>query len=179
MHTNASRAEAEIRQLEDEGQYNGMERPALDIAARDALERYYAQQDSGEDPDPAPVRKAIVATDLFDARELPDELAREVADVLLPSSNRRHAFHKGLADQQRKKVETRAALDEARQQLAHAVAMWSATPPWRLARRLRRGKNPARAVASESPRRPRLPRSRRPSADLIEVSGRSPEATRP
>ncbi|WP_405887215.1 hypothetical protein OG762_45800 [Streptomyces sp. NBC_01136] len=83
MHTNASRAEAEIRQLEDEGQYNGMERPALDIAARDALERYYAQQDSGEDPDPAPVRKAIVATDLFDARELPDELAREVADVLL------------------------------------------------------------------------------------------------
>jgi hypothetical protein len=99
LHTNASRAEAEVRQLEDERQYdrNGMERPELEIAARDALDRYYAQQDSGEDPDPAPVRKAIVATYLFDTRKLRDELAREVADVLLPSSNRRHAFHKGLA----------------------------------------------------------------------------------
>ncbi|MEE4419497.1 hypothetical protein [Streptomyces bugieae] len=131
LRENAKDAQVCISRIDEEDDSFGVALEALHIKARDALEVFYARQDAGEDPDAAPVRKAIKDTDCFGTEE--------VDALLLPPTERR-ALHQGLADRQRRRAESRAALVDAHKQLANAVAMSSTTPPARLARQLRRAR---------------------------------------
>ncbi|MCX4518897.1 hypothetical protein OG402_14945 [Streptomyces anulatus] len=136
VHKYANEAEKLMRQYEEERDYGACMGEEPRIAARDALEKFYAQQDSGEDPDPGSVRKAIHGAEFFSSESTGVEKA---IDRLLMPPAQRQALQQGFAEQQSNHTEHRAALAGAHNALAEAVAAWSSTPPARLARRLRRG----------------------------------------